>query len=170
MINQKSKKLIINKFIYTNDSFILYFKLFQWIICCILGLNQILMINKFSLLKYSIVWSAVRHVHCKNEKKYLCIIWNDISSIWLFIWTMWNNIFKNVLFHITFVCLISYPVSIYLYCTYYRIDYLPIYVPGVEIGELEIYNNIFLKIHLVMLKENCNFHVNFVPSLIYTYW
>ena len=106
----------------------------------------------------------------KMKKKYLFIIWNDISSIWLFIWTMWNNIFKNVLFHITFVCLISYPVSIYLYCTYYRIDYLPKYVPGVEIGELEIYNNIFLKIHLVMLKENCNFHVNFVPSLIYTYW
>ena len=69
MINQKSAKLIINKFIYTNDSFILYFKLFQWIICCILGLNQILMINKFSLFKYSFVWSAVRHVLSRNVEQ-----------------------------------------------------------------------------------------------------
>ena len=82
MINQKSAKLIINKFIYTNDSFILYFKLFQWIICCNLDLNQILMVNKFSLFKYSFVWSAVRHVLSRNIEQ--VSFWIRISNTYVF--------------------------------------------------------------------------------------
>ena len=49
MINQKSAKLIINKFIYTNDSFflIISIKYFNELFVCNLYLNQSLMVKYF---------------------------------------------------------------------------------------------------------------------------